>query len=54
VVADDHAGLKRAIEEVLSEAVYQRCYVHYADVRIMPSLGLGLGGRAGIAGAGAA
>jgi putative transposase len=29
VVADDHAGLKRAIEEVLPEAVYQRCYVHF-------------------------
>ncbi|HEX2137646.1 MAG TPA: IS256 family transposase [Microvirga sp.] len=29
VVADDHAGLRRAIEEVLPEAVYQRCYVHF-------------------------
>ena len=29
VVADDHAGLRRAIEEVLAEAVYQRCYVHF-------------------------
>jgi putative transposase len=29
VVADDHAGLKAAIREVLPEAVYQRCYVHF-------------------------
>jgi transposase-like protein len=29
VVADDHAGLKAAIREVLSEAAYQRCYVHF-------------------------
>jgi len=29
VVSDDHAGLKRAISEVLSEAAWQRCYVHF-------------------------
>jgi transposase-like protein len=29
VVADDHAGLKAAICEVLPEAAYQRCYVHF-------------------------
>lgn len=29
VVADDHAGLRAAIREVLTEAVYQRCYVHF-------------------------
>jgi putative transposase len=29
VVSDDHAGLRRAIQEVLSEAVWQRCYVHF-------------------------
>ena len=29
VVADDHPGLKRAIAEVLPEAVWQRCYVHF-------------------------
>ncbi len=29
VVADDHAGLRAAIREVLPEAVYQRCYVHF-------------------------
>src|SRR5512134_379463 len=28
IVADDHAGLKAAIREVLPEAAYQRCYVH--------------------------
>ena len=28
VVSDDHAGLKRAIRELLPEAVWQRCYVH--------------------------
>jgi Transposase, Mutator family len=29
VVADDHAGLRMAIREVLPEAVFQRCYVHF-------------------------
>ena len=29
VVADDHAGLRSAIREVLSEAAFQRCYVHF-------------------------
>src|ERR671928_50251 len=29
LVADDHAGLRAAIREVLSEAAYQRCYVHF-------------------------
>ena len=29
VVADDHAGLKAAIREVVAEATYQRCYVHF-------------------------
>ena len=29
VVADDHAGLRAALREVLSEAAYQRCYVHF-------------------------
>jgi putative transposase len=28
-VSDDHAGLKRAIREVLPEAYWQRCYVHF-------------------------
>ena len=29
VVSDDHAGLKRAIMEMLPGAVWQRCYVHF-------------------------
>jgi putative transposase len=29
VVSDDHPGLKRAVMEVLSEAHWQRCYVHF-------------------------
>jgi putative transposase len=29
VVTDDHAGLKQAIREVLPEAAWQRCYVHF-------------------------
>jgi putative transposase len=28
VVSDDHAGLKKAIQEVLPKAAWQRCYVH--------------------------
>lgn len=29
VVSDNHEGLKRAIREVLPEAAWQRCYVHF-------------------------
>ena len=29
VVSDDHAGLRRAIPEVLPDAIWQRCYVHF-------------------------
>jgi transposase-like protein len=29
VVSDNHAGLKRAIGEILPEAAWQRCYVHF-------------------------
>ena len=29
VVSDDHPGLKRAIAEILAEAAWQRCYVHF-------------------------
>ncbi|MBB3397025.1 transposase-like protein [Rhizobium sp. BK538] len=29
VVADDHAGLRAAIREVLNAAAHQRCYVHF-------------------------
>jgi len=28
-VADDHAGMRAALREVLAEAAYQRCYVHF-------------------------
>ena len=29
VVSDDHSGLQKAIREVLPEAAWQRCYVHF-------------------------
>lgn len=29
VVSDDHAGLRKAIAQVLPEALWQRCYVHF-------------------------
>jgi putative transposase len=29
VVSDDHPGLKSAIAQVLTEAYWQRCYVHF-------------------------
>ena len=29
VICDDHAGRKRAVAELLPEAVWQRCYVHF-------------------------
>lgn len=29
VISDDHAGLRKAIAEVLPEAAWQRCYVHF-------------------------
>lgn len=29
VISDDHAGLRQAITEVFTEAVWQRCYVHF-------------------------
>src|ERR1700739_1797590 len=29
VVADDHAGLRAAVREVLPDAWFQRCYVHF-------------------------
>jgi transposase-like protein len=37
VVSDDHAGLKAAIREVLPEAVWQRCYVHFLRKRSITS-----------------
>jgi putative transposase len=29
VVSDDHAGLRKAVMEMVSEAAWQRCYVHF-------------------------
>ncbi len=29
VISDDHPGLRRAIAELLTDAVWQRCYVHF-------------------------
>jgi len=31
-ISDDHPGLKRAIREVLPEAKWQRCYVHFLRI----------------------
>jgi len=28
-ISDDHPGLRRAVQEVLPEALWQRCYVHF-------------------------
>ena len=36
VISDAHAGLKAAIAAVMLGAAWQRCRVHYADLRIMP------------------
>jgi transposase-like protein len=29
VISDDHAGLRRSIPEALTDAAWQRCYVHF-------------------------
>src|SRR5690606_22112843 len=29
VVSDDHEGLRKAVAELLTEAAWQRCYVHF-------------------------
>lgn len=29
VITDDHEGLKQAVREILAQAVWQRCYVHF-------------------------
>jgi putative transposase len=36
VISDHHRGLMNAIEATVAGAAWQRCRVHYADVRIMP------------------
>ena len=38
VISDAHEGIKAAIAKVL-HATWQRCRVHYADFRIMPTGG---------------
>ncbi len=38
VVCDGLKGLPQAIEEVWPQAITQTCVVHYADLRIMPTL----------------
>jgi putative transposase len=37
VISDTHRGLKEAIAQVFVGAAWQRCRVHYADIRIMPT-----------------
>jgi putative transposase len=37
VISDSHAGLRKAITRTMSGASWQRCRVHYADLRIMPT-----------------
>ena len=40
VVTDGAPGLIRAMEELWPDSDRQRCTVHYADLRIMPTTGL--------------
>jgi transposase-like protein len=37
VISDHHDGLKAAVVTVLIGAGWQRCRVHYAEERVMPS-----------------
>ena len=48
VVSDDHAGLRKAIQETLPEAVWQRCYVHTIRTQWYTRRGMaaGIGDRA--------
>ena len=39
VIADAHLGISAAVRKLLPEVAQQRCTVHYADVRIMPTCG---------------
>ena len=36
VISDAHSGLVKAIATVMQGASWQRCRVHYADLRVMP------------------
>jgi putative transposase len=38
VISDQHAGLVAALRRGLQGVAHQRCRVHYADLRIMPTL----------------
>jgi putative transposase len=38
VISDAHRGLTNAIGAICAGAAWQRCRVHYADLRIMPTL----------------
>jgi transposase-like protein len=40
VVGDGALGAWAALRDVFPEAKQQRCWVHYADLRVMPTLGL--------------
>ena len=42
VVCDGLKGLPEAVNTVWGEAIVQTCVVHYADVRVMPTLVAGL------------
>jgi hypothetical protein len=42
VVADDHAVLRMAIREVLPEAAFQRCYVHFLRNAMWREAGFGV------------
>ena len=42
IISDGNAGLIGAIEQAFPEALRQRCLVHYADLRIMPTCQPGL------------
>ncbi len=37
VISDAHEGLRQSIDKVMIGAAWQRCRVHYAEQRIMPS-----------------
>jgi hypothetical protein len=38
VISDSHEGIKAAVAKVL-KTTWQRCRVHYADPRVMPTFG---------------
>jgi putative transposase len=45
-VGDGALGLWNALGQVWPETLHQRCWVHYADLRVMPMWGAGSSGRA--------